>query len=412
MRTLRLAALLALAGCNVESTDTPSGGVDVVGDELCPAGAVAVLSDYQSTQIALLDREGLVLSPSFASSGALEALSVAAPFSGDVIAPSNRIVGPEVALLDRFGTNVLTWIDTRTARVRAQLPVGTDFESNPYDYLELSPSKAYVARFGENAGATDDPYSLGGDVLIVDPSEPAITGVIALPRESDQPPRPLSITPFGETALVVLQRLSLDFKSQGPSEIVAIDTATDEIIWQLVLDGLLSCGRVMLSPSGDTMALGCTGRIDPDGNLADPEGSAIVLLDASSVPPRELRRISVYDALGFSAQPEIEWATDTLMLGKTQTPFFGAGNNQLFALELEDDSFRVLAEAGPNDDGTGKGIVFGSLLCTPGCSDVCLLADQEQSTVRRFSIGDDLAELPATSLGADKGLPPVDLGTF
>ncbi len=408
----RIAVALLTLGCDVESTAEPSGGIDVVGDELCPGGVATVLSDYQSTEIALLDLNGQLLSKSFASSGATAASGTAAPLSGDVVVPSNRIVGAELVLLDRFGTNVITWIETARAEVRAQLPVGNGFESNPYDYLELSPSKAYVARFGENPGAGGDLFERGGDLLIVDPSTPAITGVIALPRESDFPPRPVSITPFGGSALVVLQRLALDFKSQGPSEIVAVDSETDEIAWQLVLDGLLGCGRVMVSPSGETMALGCTGAIDPDGNLQDAAASGIVLLDATSTPPEEIRRISPYDALGFSPQPEIDWATENLLLGKTQTPLRGQGNNQLFALDVGDDSFRVLGEAAPDDDGNGTGLVFGSLFCAPSCSDVCLLADQQQSSVRRFSIGDDFAELAPLSLGADKGLPPVDLGPF
>jgi len=410
---LLCASLTALAGCNVESTDKPTGGVGVVGDELCPAGVVTVLSDYLSTQIALLDKNGEVLSESFVSSGSMEASGVAAPLSGDVVAPSNRSDSGEVVLLDRFGTNVITWVDPASAEVRAQLPVGSGFESNPRDYLELSATKAYVPRWGENAEPSeDDPYSQGGDVLIVDPSIPEISGTIALPRESDQPPRPSSVTLLGRNALVVLQRLALDFASQGDSEIVAVDTDSDEIAWHLVLDGLEGCGRVMLSPSGKRMALGCTGTIDFDGNLIDPAATGIVLLDATTSPPTELRRISVYDQFNFPPQPEIEFVSDDVMLVKTQTPFMGEGNNQLLALDLNDDSFRVLAEAGPNDDGSGRGIVFGSMLCTPSCSDACLVTDLEHSSVRRFTIKGDLAELDAVSLGVDSGLPPVNLGAF
>jgi hypothetical protein len=406
------AGVLLLAGCNVESTDEPTGGVAVVGDELCPAGVVAVLSDFMSTQIALLDKDGTLLSESFTSSGSTAASGLAAPLSGDVVAPSTRTQGGEVVLLDRYGTNVVTWVDAASAEVRAQLPVGSGFESNPRDYLELSATKAYIPRWGENAEAGEDPYERGGDVLIVDPTMPEITGLIELPREDDLPPRPSSITLLGTQALVVLQRLAADFASQGSSQLVAIDTETDEIAWQITLDGLEGCGRVMLSPSGKTMALGCTGTIDFDGNLIDAGATGIVLLDATTEPPAEIRRISVHDEFDFPPQPEIEFASETLLLGKTQTPFFGEGNNELFALDLNDDSFRVLAEASPNDDGTGRGIVFGSLLCTPSCSDVCLVADQEHSTIRRFSIAGDLEEHESVSVGSDSGLPPVNLGTF
>lgn len=403
---------VVLLGCSVESTHTGTGGVDAQGDALCPAGVVAVLSDYLSTQIALFDQDGELLSESFASSGSTKASGVAAPLSGDVAAPSNPSQSGEVVLLDRFGTNVISWIDKKSAEVRAQLPVGSGFESNPRDYLELSRTKAYVSRWGENAEPGRGPYERGGDVLIVDPSVPEITGTIELPREDDLPPRPSSLTLSGKTALLVLQKMAIDFTEQGASEVVGIDTETDEVIWHLVLKGVEGCGRVMLSPSGKTMALACSGQLDFSGNPIDPDVTGIVLFDATTRPPKEIRRISIHRELGFAPQSEIAFASEELILAKTQTPFAGEGNNQLFALDLDDDRVRILSEASPNEDGTGRGVVYGGLHCAPSCSDTCLLADQETSTVRRFSIKKNLAELEAVPVGADLGLPPSGLGSF
>ncbi|HEV8244312.1 MAG TPA: hypothetical protein VGP93_00955, partial [Polyangiaceae bacterium] len=163
--------ILSLCGCNVESTDKSTGGVDVVGDERCPAGVIAVLGDYMSTQVALLDNDGQALSDSFLSSGSTEASGLAAPLSGDVVPPSSRPDSGEVVLIDRFGTDVITWADPASAEVRTQLPVGTGFSSNPHDYLELSSSKAYVTRYEDNAAPGQQAFDDGGDVLIVDPSQ-------------------------------------------------------------------------------------------------------------------------------------------------------------------------------------------------------------------------------------------------
>ena len=53
------------------------GTVDLVGDERCPAGVVAILSDYLSTEVALLSRDGEPASSSFLSSGSTEASGLA-----------------------------------------------------------------------------------------------------------------------------------------------------------------------------------------------------------------------------------------------------------------------------------------------------------------------------------------------
>jgi hypothetical protein len=216
----------------------------------------------------------------------------------------------------------------------------------------------------------------------------------------------------GSEVLVLLQRLALNFQSQGPSELLAIDPETDSIAWQLVLEGLKGCGRAELSPSGELLALSCTGAIDFDGNLEDPGATGIVLLDATARPPREIRRIALSDVLGFSPQAGIAFASDDVLIGKTQTPLGGAGNNQLFALDLTNDEARVLAEASADDQGRGEGIVFAGLVCTPGCSDVCMVADRQRLTLRRFSISADLEELEGVSAGRALGLPPLDLAPF
>ncbi len=404
--------VLSLVGCNVESKDESTGGVAVRGDELCPAGVTTILSDFVSTQVALLDKEGQMLSDSFISSGSTMSSGVATPLSGDIVAPSNRPASGEVVLVDRYPNSVVTWVDAESAEVRAQLPVGTGFSSNPYDYLELSPTKAYVPRYESNAAGGAEPFDDGGDILIIDPSAPAITGNIPLSQPGALPPRPSALTQLGKTVLVVLQNLAQDYSSTDDAQIVGIDSEKDEEIYRVTLTGLKTCGRAMLSPSSKIMALGCTGEIDMNGALVDPAATGIVLLDATVTPPTELKRIDIHAQLGFAPQPQIEFASEGQILAKTQTPYFGEGNNQLFVVDVESEEVRVLAEASPNDDGTGKGVTFGGLLCTPSCNSTCLMADADSGLVRRFDIETDFAELDAVGVGSSTGLSPTGLGPF
>ncbi|MDX2054750.1 MAG: hypothetical protein SFV15_20275 [Polyangiaceae bacterium] len=415
---MSLVLVVGLLGCNVESKDSSTGGIDLPvtrdsrGALKCPSGMVAVLGDFVSSQVALLDPQGEALSASFLSSGSTQASGLAAPFSGDLVVPGTRPLGDEVTLIDRYATNVLTWADPKTASVRAQLPVGTGFESNPYDYLELSKTKAYVARFGDNAAPGKEPFDQGGDILVIDPSVPKIVSSIALPRGTSFPPAPVSLTLRNETVIVVLQRFdSMTFMS-GESELLGFNTMTDEVSWNFVLQGKKACGRAELSPSEKLLAVSCTGIINLDGTLADPNESGVLVFDATTTPPTLKKTISVHAQLGFSSQGELAFASETQILSKTQTPYGGVGDNQLFVLDLTTEITRVLATARPDKDGKGKGVVYNGLKCMPGCNDLCLLADTDTGTIRRFDAKADFMELAPVTIESSSGLPPVGLGPF
>ena len=100
---------------------------------------------------------------------------------------------------------------------------------------------------------------------------------------------------------------------------------------------------------------------------------------------------------------------------KTQTPLGAAGNNRVLALDLAVgvDAPDVVLEARPREDGTGQGVVFGGMLCTPGCAEHCLVADADRGVVARFAIEDDgLVTLPSLAVDGSVGLPPRDVGGF
>jgi hypothetical protein len=414
MRRVRsvLAALPLLAACNVEPVLTDACSVELEHTPACPAAALVVMSDYLATQVALTRLDGSTLCESLASSARTEASSIALALSGDVVVPSSRPPSGRAVLIDRYGTNVISWVNPETAVFEAQLALGTGFESNPQDYVELEDGRAFVSRWGQNPFPGEEPFDEGSDVLVLDSRAPAVLGRIALP-ESDFPPRPAGLTRRGSDVVVTLQRASLDVRSMGDGELVGIDTATQSVAWRLVLAGLKNCGALALSPSGSRGAVACTGFIDPDGAAQDIAESALVLLDLESAPPLELARHTARELAGEPLQSELEFASELRLFAKTQTPLGAASNNRLLAIDLAQGTSSVLAEAAPAPDGAGAGVSLGGMLCTPGCGDVCLVADGDRASLLRWQITSEgfepLAVLP---IGRAVGLPPRDLGSL
>jgi hypothetical protein len=381
------------------------------GSSPCDRGAIVVLTDYTSTQIALTATDGTPLSAAFLSTASTKASGVAFPLSGDVVVPAVAPRSARVVLLDRFGTNVVTWADPTTAKVLAQLPVGTGFESNPQDYVELDDGRAYITRWGKNAAPGAHPFDVGSDVLVVDTRTPTITASIPMPSEDGLPPRPSGMLRIGDTVVVVLQRVSEDFKTVGENALVGV--SNDAVAWQAHVTGLKGCGRPALSPSGKIMALACEGQLATDGSVVDSTASAIALYDVTSLPPRETQRFAVADQLGASTQDRVAFASETLLLGKTQTALGGTRDNQAFALDVASGKAAVLLTAGKDPNGQGKGIVYGDVRCTPGCGDVCLMTDADLGKLQRWKIAEDgLHGLDAIKVETAVGLPPVGLGGY
>jgi len=406
-----------LIACNVSPTSPASTGGVLESDagSSCDHGMVILLTDYMSTQIALSKLDGTTESASFLSTASTMASGLAFALSGDVVLPNVTPASGRVVLLDRFGTNVVTWADPTTAKVLAQLPVGTGFESNPQDYLEIDATSAYVSRWGINAAPGKQPFHSGSDVLVVTPPQgktpPAITKSIPMPVEQTLPPRPSGMIRVGDTVLVVLQRTSQDFNTVGDGAIVGI--VKDAMAWELHITGLKNCGRPALSPSGKMVALGCEGQLDMNGNVVDLSASAIALVDVSSLPPKVTKTFPITDQLGSPPQNQVAFASDTLLIGKTQTPLGGKTNNQAFSIDLGTGKAAVLCTASPDAKGMGKGIVYGDVLCRPGCGDMCLMADADIVRLRRWKIGPSgLSAESSVTVETMTGLPPVSVAGY
>ncbi len=406
---------LAAASCNVSTVGEDTGGVPQGHADGCPAGVTVVLTDFLSTQIALSSLEGKTQSESFMSTGSKNTAGLAFALSGDVVVPSEAPASGAIVLIDRFGTNVLTFADPETAEVWSQLEVGTGFDSNPQDYLEVGEGVAFLTRYGENRSPDREPFDSGSDVLVLDVSdlrEPRITGSIRMPSVSSLPPRPGSMTRVGDQVIVTLERLSLDFKTTGETMYVGVSIESHEVLWQKTLSGLKGCGRVTPSPNGERLAVACMAAIDPTGTAKNLSESALLLFEPRPDGMREIERFTAEELAGEPLQSRAAFASDTLMLFSTQTPTGNDATNRLLSLDLTSGKTNVLATARLDPETGGKGIVYSDITCAPGCSDVCLMADADRGVLQRVRVGadDSLTMLEPVRVEDRVGLPPRSIG--
>jgi hypothetical protein len=273
---------------------------------------VLVASDYRSTNVALRDATGSSLSRSLIST-ASAAAGVSFALSGDVVLPSESVApSGEVVLVDRYGTNVLTFVDPVSSTVRAQLPVGCGFESNPQDVLPIGSTRALVTRFGTDPRPGDVPFDGGDDVLVIDPSVPRIERRVVLPLKEGVPARPGSLTRDGDRVYVNLRRLSSDFDRAVDGDLAVLSAVTGELEGLVPLPGLRNCGKPVFSALGK-VALACAGVFDPARSRFDSVGAAIVV---GRIEGMILRVDERWDAaaLGVSPTGEIAWLDGATVL--------------------------------------------------------------------------------------------------
>jgi hypothetical protein len=296
--------------------------------------------------------------------------------------------------------------------VRAQLPIGTGFEANPQDYLELSERQAFVPRLGENTAPGREPFDSGSDLLVLDPTGPSITASIAMPRREGYLPNPVAVTQLGENVLVTLQHARADYSGMADSELAAVSIALSRVLYRVRLDGLKNCGRAELSPSRAILALACSAFVDRKGAVAEPETSGLVLLDAKADRPTELHRFAAQALVSGPIQSSIEFASERVVLFKTQTALGSERDNRLFSLELETGRATLLASAARAADGLGFGIAFGGMSCRAGCGDPCLVCDASRGRLLRFRAQDDTLTRDDDVEIHGAGLPPAGLTPF
>jgi hypothetical protein len=414
---------LALAACGVPDPPQSTGGVrlgqpdatpymDGSSRPRCGRAIVVDESDYTSTNVALLDLEGRVLSGSIASSRTTS-VGLAAPLSGDVMSPTMPVGGSELVLVDGSSTaSRIVWVDPVTA-ARRELSVATGFWSDPHDYARISGTKAYVTRFNANATPGRQPLDSGSDVLVIDPSRPAVVRSIDLvpAMEGDAAlalPRPDKIVLRGARAFVLLEALAPDFSAAVPSRVATIDTDRDTLTSVVTLEGFRNCAGLALSPTGDELAVLCSGTFDPS-RPSDLAGSGVVVVDIAGEP----RVKSTFRAADLGQNPVgffCDFSSPTALVLETfghSDPTGPGADDELLRLDLETGAVEVILRS------AGEPFTIGGVACDVACG-VCFVADaaRDGGVVHRFRIGADgrLSAGQAIKVERNPGLPPRYLG--
>ena len=369
---------------------------------------MVVDTDYQSSNVALLGQDGQVLSSSLVSSGS-GATGLSSPLSGDTIVPGPVSHG-RVVVIDRDSA-VVSWVEPAKARVAAQLSVATGFYSNPQDYVEVTPQRAYVPRLEQNPHPGREPFDAGNDVLVIDPDTPRIVGRIDLMpamkgEDRKYLPRANREVIADGTLYVLLSAYTADFSDSAESRVVAIDTSTDRIVDVLVLPGLHGCAAMALSPAGDTLAVSCSGMFEHSSTSTVGEsGVALVKLGASLSPGKRFAAADIgHGPLAFG----IGWAgAHTLVVtsfGRFADASGPARQDSLLELDTASGDARVLLGS--------DAFALGEVRCVAGS--VCFAADAARRVVDRFAVGPDgqLGSARAVHTDTSIGLPPRYLGWF
>lgn len=396
---LGFGAALAVGVTSCESATIPRASG--AGRSL-PSGAfVALASDYRLTNVALRDPSGARVTSSLLSTASASA-GISFALSGDVVLPSEpRRTRDEVVLIDCYGTNVLTFVDSVSGRVRAQLPVGTGFESNPQDFLDIGDGVGLVVRFGVDPRPGDVALDGGDDVLVIDTKAPALTRRVAFPLKEGTPARPGSLTPHGDKVYVNLHRLALDFDRAVDADIAVLDARSGDLERTVALTGLRNCGKPVFSSSG-ALATACSGVFDPARSRFDDVGAGVFVGEIVDGTFRERERWIV-SALGATPTGSVAWMGD----GRVAATLFGSAGRGDVVVELR------LGDPSPRDVyRAATPYTLGAIRCVTASSVPCALSDASSSSIVQL-VGDGDALLARTLTASDvTGLPLRDLAFF
>jgi len=314
------------------SMDGGLAGID--GGLATHLGIVVVNSDYNSTSVSFLDRDGNLVKDGCFNSGT-GTPSLAMMLSGDVVLPTQVPSGGPVPIVDR-GNGVLTWLDPLTCEPLRQLAVSTGYLAYPHDVVTLSASKAYVTRPEENGAATPAPgdFDDGNDLLIIDPAQTKILGRIDL-----KPFAPVGVLPRADRALlaegvvfVSLNAIDQHWSSYGTGRIVMVDPVTDAVTGFIDVPGAKNCGAMTYVAAAKKLMVACGGSFSDAQQI---DSSAIAVIDLGVSPPAVVAQIAAASVgtLPFSNLALAAWDGNTalgLTLGDSQ---IGA-QDQLWSLPL------------------------------------------------------------------------------
>ena len=408
--------LLAL-GCNVPVLGPAPEGIHVPASgsfDACGRGFLVAQSDYQSSNISAYGLNGDVLSPSLASSNVRDAGLVQA-FSGDVVFPSMRQIAEDIVVLDRYPQSVLTYINPLTAHVRAQLDVSMGFAANPHDYLSIDEHHAIVSRFDANPRKGTVAHDAGGDWLIVDPLAPEITGSISLEGKlakatSTLLPHPDRMVLVNSRVYAVVSLYSTNYQQTGASYVVVIDAKSLQIERSVELVGVSGCAGIALSPSGEEIAVACSGAWG-SAKGASAQSSAILGLSVADTPEERFRitasSVGTGAAFGFS----LGYADSDQLLFVQLGTFDDAGqvtaSDRLYSFSVNQRKTELLHEA------KNEAFVLGDVRCLPECGRCASAQAGNDAGLSLWQVQKStLSQYGMARMQDGTGLPPRWLGMF
>jgi hypothetical protein len=407
-----LAALLAL-GCGDSGSEPPVDGVDVA-EGPCGHALYVINSDYQSSSVAVIGYDGEVLSSAIVSS-ASETTGLSVPLSKDTVAPTARTVEGAMLLLDREQA-VLTVLDPVSATVTSQIQLATGFNgANPQDVIEVGAGTLYVSRYGANANAGAEPFDAGSDVLVVDSASGEVDARIDLASVMEGAPagifpNPSRMVKRDDHVFLLLSAYSKSFAMSDDGRVAVLDATSHAVASFAVVTGMRGCSALALSPSGQRLAVGCSGTFGGDAVPSLEDSGVVVFSVGANGDLDEEQRFSAVDLGGDPISFSLSFAGDQSLVFAT----FGRKSNtneqerpdRLMVLALESGETQEVARSETTP------FTIGEVHCAAACG-VCFAADAERLGVLRvpFASGaPGAAEVVSISDGI--GLPPRYLGAY
>lgn len=214
----------ALAACGGDDDDDDDSGA--------PEGAFVLASDFTSSTY------GWGSAPDF------DPFEELGPAEGDSVAVES---GGRIVIIERTLGAVTVLANDLSIERNFSVADDGGVAPNPHDFAFVSDTKAYVTRFAQ------------GTLAIVDPSNGTVTGTIDLAsHDDDGVPDMDAVVVDGDRAFVSLERLDETFAPRADSELVVVDTGSDEVSDTLVLPLDNPTGRFRRDADG-RLAIACVG---------------------------------------------------------------------------------------------------------------------------------------------------------
>jgi hypothetical protein len=396
----------------------------------------AVSSDFTATAISILGPDGEVVADDYIDTGSAPSGLVTA-LSGDVALPTLSGEKGTLVILDRFKTDVITRIRLSTGELLGQVKTHTPppedskhtYSSNPHDYVYIDANTAWISRHEPNLDPDVPAIDRGTDLLRINPSTMERTderidlstfnGKVTRvnldtmkEEEVDVYARPSSIVRVGNTLVVGLARLALDFSAEGTGAVAAVDLTTKKVVG-LELEGLENCDILVPVPgAADRVIVSCTGS-----TLGDTRGTAgLVELSVANGKATVARSwkaadhasdpISVSNPISLGGSRVAAVAVGSSGFPASDgAPAVEASPDLLAIVDLDSGKQETLFEAdGAYVLGSGVFDAKSALMLVP---DASLDKDMRPSAgVHRFKAqGTAFSELPIVQVATSTGLP-------